>query len=1153
MHRYPVRTPLVRLRARSLACSLALFAALACTQANAATGEPGGSARGTSQSAMADAEGAAVTASLLESKLKEVAATTDLDEAAKGRLTEQYRKALSNLEAKKSYEAKAAAFAKALVEAPAEAARLRAHPDQPAPEPLAPDAKLQTIEQLLAKQQADTTAEETRLATIDKALDAGTKRPGEARVRLAEVKRQMDQIDTELAAAASEGESVDLTQARRWALQTARTALLAEGRMLDQELASLGVRTDLLKAQRDKSAEDLKALKTHQQVLEAAVNERRRTSAEQARDEAKEAERATTNKDPLVQGLARQNTELGEELTALTARLDRIDGERAAIESEAKRIAEDYQSARERLEVVGTSSALGQILGDKRRQLPDLRVYRKDIAKREAEIAEMTLAEIRYREERRQLRELDAYLDQAVAGVAPGDRARVQGEIEPLAQRRLALLDQLQTTSETYVRGLAEINFGAAQLLDTATAYDGYLSERLLWVRSVPPFDRNAIAGLPAAVAWFLAPASWMEVGQTLAYQATHSLWPWVLLLAVTALAVRRPALRRAVLATAEPLRRIRTDRFGYTLEAIALSALVAAPVALFMALLGWQLATSVEANAFAKSVGQALVSVSAVLYYLRSFRVLCMPGGVADKHFRWPGDVLARLRRNFDWLVLFLLPVGFVALVIYNSDDAAHAGSLGRMTVLTLLFGLAVFFARLLHPRTGPLKYILAERPNGWANRLRNLWYPLVVGVPLALVVLALTGYLHTAGTLLQSIVRSLWLALGLIVVHQTIARWLLVTRRSLALEAALERAAARKAEAAKKPAEDGEMVQIEEPAVDLASLDQQTRKLVGALVLAAGFIGLWMVWSEVLPAFTFLERFHLWTHPGLVDGQERMVPVTLADLLLVMAIVLIAVVAGRNLPALLEILLLQYTEMSSGNRYTVTTLTGYAITAAAFLLIFGTLGLSWSEVQWLVAALGVGIGFGLQEIVANFISGLIILFERPVRVGDVVTIAGTTGTVSRIQIRATTIRNYDQQELLVPNKQFITGELLNWSLSDQVNRVIVTVGVDYGTDTRKAMTLLAEAARENPRVLKEPAPLTAFEGFGDNALTLTLRCYLGAMEGRLGVTTELHQAVYDKLNAAGIGIAYPQRDVHLTTDRPLDIRIEGAAGAGPKDQTST
>jgi potassium efflux system protein len=319
----------------------------------------------------------------------------------------------------------------------------------------------------------------------------------------------------------------------------------------------------------------------------------------------------------------------------------------------------------------------------------------------------------------------------------------------------------------------------------------------------------------------------------------------------------------------------------------------------------------------------------------------------------------------------------------------------------------------------------------------------------------------------------------------------------------------------------------------------------------MAGGLIGLWLVWSEVIPAFTFLDRFDLWHYPGVVDGKEQMVAVTLADLLIVLAALVIAAVAGRNLPALLEILLLRYTDMSAGGRYTITTLTGYVITASAILFVFGALGLNWGQLQWLVAALGVGIGFGLQEIVANFISGLIILFERPVRVGDVITIGGTTGTVTRIQIRATTIRNFDQQELLVPNKQFITGELLNWSLSDQVNRVILTVGVDYGTDTRKAMALLAEAARENPRVLKDPAPLISFEGFGDNALTLVLRAFIDDLDYRTATITDLHKAIYAKFQQAGIGIAFPQRDLHLDAREPLRISLEAARPDRPEGGT--
>jgi potassium efflux system protein len=198
-------------------------------------------------------------------------------------------------------------------------------------------------------------------------------------------------------------------------------------------------------------------------------------------------------------------------------------------------------------------------------------------------------------------------------------------------------------------------------------------------------------------------------------------------------------------------------------------------------------------------------------------------------------------------------------------------------------------------------------------------------------------------------------------------------------------------------------------------------------------------------MPAFTRLRDIALWTYMGMEGGEEKLKNFSLASVAFILATITLATIAVRNLPALIEILLLDRFDVSPGARYAIKTLTAYALIAIAAMIVSDALGISWGRVQWLVAALGVGIGFGLQEIVANFISGLIILFERPVRVGDVVTIGDTTGTVTKIRIRATTVRNWDRQELLVPNKQFITGQLLNWTLSDALNRIVIRVGVDY------------------------------------------------------------------------------------------------------------
>ena len=208
----------------------------------------------------------------------------------------------------------------------------------------------------------------------------------------------------------------------------------------------------------------------------------------------------------------------------------------------------------------------------------------------------------------------------------------------------------------------------------------------------------------------------------------------------------------------------------------------------------------------------------------------------------------------------------------------------------------------------------------------------------------------------------------------------------------------------------------------------------------------------------------------------------------------------------------------------------------------------------QWLVAALGVGIGFGLQEIIANFICGLIILFERPIRVGDFVTVGDTssdagnsTGTVTRIRIRATTILTRDRQELLVPNKEFITSRLLNWSLTDETVRVVLPVGIAYGSDVKTAMALILQVARENDNVLEEPQPSVTFESFGDSSLTVILRCFLESVDYRLVTTSQLHEAINEKLIAANIEIAFPQQDVHLDISHPLEVRIQGHGGSMP------
>ena len=172
---------------------------------------------------------------------------------------------------------------------------------------------------------------------------------------------------------------------------------------------------------------------------------------------------------------------------------------------------------------------------------------------------------------------------------------------------------------------------------------------------------------------------------------------------------------------------------------------------------------------------------------------------------------------------------------------------------------------------------------------------------------------------------------------------------------------------------------------------------------------------------------------------------------------------------------------------------------------------------------------GFGLQEIFANFVSGLILLFEQPIRVGDVITIGDTTGSVSRIRMRATTITNWDRQELIIPNKDLITGRLLNWTLSDSTNRVVITVGVGYNSDVDIACRLITEICESHPNVLKEPPPTAHFDTFGESTIDIKIRLFLANLESRIQTRHELQTQIHRRFAQAGIDIAFPQRDLHI------------------------
>ena len=203
------------------------------------------------------------------------------------------------------------------------------------------------------------------------------------------------------------------------------------------------------------------------------------------------------------------------------------------------------------------------------------------------------------------------------------------------------------------------------------------------------------------------------------------------------------------------------------------------------------------------------------------------------------------------------------------------------------------------------------------------------------------------------------------------------------------------------------------------------------------------------------------------------------------------------------------------------------YIILALGFVAALGALGLDFSKVSLLAGAFSVGIGFGLQSVVNNFVSGLILLFERPIHVGDTVEVGNLTGTVRRIGIRASVIHTDAGADIIVPNSQLVTDKVTNWTLSDKLRRIDLPVGVIYGADPKKVIELLEQVARTHPDVLREPAPRALFINYGASSTNFELRVWPSHLNRAAEVRSELSAAVYDAVNAAGMSFPFPQRAI--------------------------
>ena len=933
------------------------------------------------------------------------------------------------------------------------------------------------------------------------------------------------------------GDDPDVAAAQAELAELRQAALRTEIGAYNNEISSYEARGALLNKLRDRAVLTV----THFEKLTQALREALKAAQERVVEEAAlEADALletlgapSETVREMVEDLASQNAELAARWTGedgIARKIDDVTEKLARAERQIADVDAALANLQEQIAAVGLADSVGLLLRRQRADAPDVGMYRRFIRMRQPVIGKVQLEQIQLRERRQSLSDIDAAIDGVLADsqrpIAEEYRERIEGVLQQLFLKQREYLDELIDDYETYFEKLVDFDARQRELVSRTETLTNFIDARVLWVPSGGPVGAQTFADGGPAFDWLSSRKFWEQLrrGARDAWDR-HLIVNFVVLLSLLLSFLFAARVRRRIEALGERARSYRTTTFAPTMEALGLTLLLVPWLPGALIYLGWRLGASPVATEFTRCFATGLVAAGLFWMTLRLVSALLRHDGIADAHGGMQTDAVRRVRRHLMWFEVLTVPAVFLMFVFEAHGEDPWTESVGRLTFIATMAVTALFTYFILRPDGPFLKRFGPGATSPKRARLGQAARIVAVLVPIGLAFAAARGYYWTALQLAFRQHITLLFFFSVQIAFRLSVRWSVLARRRVARDQTTQ----------------GEE-EAEEEAVDLVAVEAQTARLIRGTTYFVAAIGLVLIWAEVLPAAGLLNDVELWNTTQAVTVtvqdasglsrdtiEEQIVPVTLANLFAALLIAAIAFALVRNLPGLLEVSL--FRRLKAGERYAFATLVKYAITMIGISMAFGAIGIGWSSVQWLIAAVGVGLGFGLQEIFANFISGLIILFERPIRVGDTVTVGDVSGTVTRIRTRATWITGFDRRELVVPNKEFITQQLLNWSLSDSVMRVTVNVGIAYGSDTEKAVEVLGRVAADHPVVLRDPAPQVLFLGFGDSSLSFELRVFLPEVTEFAQIRHELHMAIDAAFREAGIEIAFPQRDLHVRT----------------------
>ena len=982
---------------------------------------------------------------------------------------------------------------------------------------------ISALQALQEETQAALEKAQNELTATNTKLIAQNASPDKAQASLSANAKRKSALNTELANSALSDAAKNKIEAELALLdaQNSYSQTLLRG---NEELSSLyNARLD----------EKKQAQQNQQQLLsqiQEALNIKLVQASKNKVEEAEKSQQKNKNTNPIISKELDFNTTISEELLKKTTEISQLSQDNLRIKNVLDNLQQTQRNIEEQISSLQGTLVLSRIINKQRQSLPQDKVI-KGLSK---QIADLRVRVFDISEFKDSLVDTQAYISKLESREKTTFTDAEKAQLEEILQTRSKTLSELLKLLNNQLNLSINIELNQQQVKTISDALQQKLQQQSFWVKSNSEMDLEWFTRFPGLASYELT-----EISKKLDF----SNWKDNIGLAgllIGGLSLLTFFIRRQHDRIKQKLTKINnsmltvpTDSQWNTPMAIFWTVVLCLP-STFMFLIVFVLVTYI---CFLDPTEVWPWGLKMAFYWLYFAFMLAMlrPNGIAYRHFNMPQSsnaVFRKILKHSVWVIGLLLNTS----IFNNATEYGIAYDvIGQaMTVLVLL---SVLFVVVPGFRMGIATYQKAASYRRDAKpMLLGLVRILLVLAPIALIVLIVMGYYYTASQIIEHLVASYFAIVTWIIIRNMVYRGFNVSSRRLSYRRLQEKRALAQAKAQAQQngqeqtveTEDSALV-LQDDAISVSDIKNQMLKITDLVLWTALFGLLYWVWSDLVTVAYYLKEITLWQQATTTEAGTVMESITLLNLLVAMIVLIVTYILVKNLGGLLETLVFSNLNLSQGTPYTITTIFTYLLIIIGASIAFASLGMSWSKLQWLFTALSVGLGFGMQEIFGNFVSGIIILFERPVRVGDMVTIGSFNGTVSKIRIRATTLIDNDRKEVIVPNKAFITERVVNWALTSSMTRLVITVGVAYGSDLELVKRLLLQAAEENEAVLKDPAPAAYFLSFGASTLDHELRVYVGQLSDRVRTIDALNRRIDELFMANNIEIAFNQLDIFI------------------------